>query len=174
VRTKQNPASLFQPVRQIMHSLDPELSFSEVHTLYEEVDASLWQERLLAALASAFGALATVLAAIGLYALLNYLVRTRTREIGIRMALGAAPARIVNMVSFHTLVMVLPGVLAGLAAYWASAHWIQHLLYGVEPADPASLVFAVALVLGVGILATSPAAWRAVRIDPARALRQDR
>jgi hypothetical protein len=66
VRTKQNPASLFQPVREIMHSLDPALPFTEVHTLYEEVDASLWQERLLAALASAFGALATVLAAIGL------------------------------------------------------------------------------------------------------------
>ncbi len=174
VKTKQDPASLFQPVREIMHALDPELPFSEVHALAEEVDASLWQERLLAALASAFGALATVLAATGLYALLNYLVRARTREIGIRMALGAAPARIVNLVSFHALVMVLPGVVAGLAAYWASARWMRHLLYGVQPADPAVLVFAVVLVLGIGVLATSPAAWRAVRIDPAKALSQDR
>jgi putative ABC transport system permease protein len=90
VRTKQNPASLFQPVREIMHSLDPELPFTEVHTLYEEVDASLWQERLLAAVASAFGVLATVLAAIGLYALLNYLVRARMLLATVVIGLGCS------------------------------------------------------------------------------------
>ncbi len=121
VRTRKQPQMIITPVRETLHSLDPELPLIEIHTLQEEVEASLWQERLLAWLSTMFGAIAALLASIGLYGALDYAVKSRTREIGLRMALGAEPARILGLFSTETLVLIAGGVGFGLCAYAGAA-----------------------------------------------------
>ena len=171
VRTQQRPAAIIGPVRELLRSLDPELPFIEVRTLREEVEASLWQERILAALSAIFGGIATLLASIGLYGALDYAVKSRTREIGVRIALGAQPARIVGMLSSEVLIVIVSGVAAGLCAYAAAAAWIRHVLYDVRSWDPVAIVSVLLLVALVAAMAAAPSTYRAVRIDPASALR---
>jgi predicted permease len=174
VRTRMQPETIIQPVRRELAALDPALPFIEIHTLAEEVDASAAPERLTAALASLFGLLAAVLAALGIYGLLSYAVAQRRREIGIRMAVGARPADIAQMIGRQSLTMVAVGVAAGLAAAWEAAPAIQSLLYGVTPADGVSLGAAAAFVMVVSALATAIPAARATRVEPAAALRDER
>lgn len=171
VRTRMQPDSIIQPVRRQLAALDPALPFIEIHTLTGEVDASASTERLTAMLASAFGALAALLAAIGIYALLAYAVAQRRVEIGIRMAIGARPFDIAGMLGRRSLLLVAIGASAGLIAAWRIAPAIQSLLYGVEPDDAASLAAAAGFVLAVAALATALPAARAMRIAPAAALR---
>ena len=172
VRTRRRPESLIQPVRQALAALDPAMPFTEVHTLAEEVGDSAAPERLTAILASIFGSLAALLAAIGLYGLLAYAVAQRQREIGIRMALGAVPRSIARLIGGQALVLVLAGVALGLAGAVAAAPLARALLYGVGPNDPASLLAAALLVaLGATLAAVIPAL-RASRVDPASALRE--
>ena len=173
VRTPQRPEAIIAPVQQVLRSLDPELPFLEVKTLREEVEASLWQERLLAALSSAFGGIAALLASIGLYGALDYAVKSRTREIGVRMALGAQPARIVSLLSHETLLLVAGGAALGLCAYAAAAVWIQRVLYDVRSWEPLAVGSVLLLVGLVSVIAAAPAVYRAVRIDPASALRAE-
>jgi ABC-type antimicrobial peptide transport system permease subunit len=173
VRTGQRPEALIAPVQQVLRALDPELPFIEVRTLREEVEASLWQERLLAALSSAFGGIAALLASIGLYGALDYAVKSRTREIGVRMALGAQPTRIVSMLSRETLVLVAGGAILGLCAYALAAVWIRRVLYDVHSWEPLAIVSVLALIGLVAAIAAAPAVYRAVRIDPASALRAE-
>jgi ABC-type antimicrobial peptide transport system permease subunit len=173
MRTRQRPEALIAPVREALRSLDPELPFIEVRTLREEVEASLWQERLLAALSSAFGGIAALLASIGLYGALDYAVKSRTREIGVMMALGAQPARIVSLLSRETLLLVAGGVTLGLCAYAAAAVWIRRVLYDVRSWEPLAVGSVLLLVGLVAAIAAAPAVYRAVRIDPASALRAE-
>jgi predicted permease len=173
VRTPQRPEAMIAPLRQVLRSLDPELPFIEVRTLREEVEASLWQERLLAALSSTFGGIAALLASIGLYGALDYAVKSRTREIGVRMALGAQPRRIVSMLSRETLVLVAGGAILGLCAYALAAVWIRRVLYDVHSWEPLAIVSVLALIGLVAAIAAAPAVYRAVRIDPASALRAE-
>jgi ABC-type antimicrobial peptide transport system permease subunit len=173
VRTPQRPEALIAPVQQVLRALDPELPFIEVRTLREEVEASLWQERLLAALSSAFGGIAALLASIGLYGALDYAVKSRTREIGVRMALGAQPTRIVSMLSRETLVLVAGGAILGQCAYALAAVWIRRVLYDVHSWEPLAIVSVLALIGLVAAIAAAPAVYRAVRIDPASALRAE-
>jgi len=171
VRARQRPAAIIGPVREVLRSLDPELPFIEVGTLREEVEASLWQERVLAVLSAIFGGIATLLASIGLYGALDYAVKSRTREIGVRMALGAQPARIVGMLSGEMLILIASGVAVGLCAYAAAAAWIRHVLYDVRSWEPLAVVSVLLLVVVVAAMAATPATYRAVRTDPASALR---
>ncbi len=120
LRTAGPPASLIAPVREVMRSLDPELPFIEVSTLRDEVDASLWQERLLAWLSSTFSCFAALLAGLGLYGALDFAVRGRTREIGVRVALGAGPLRVAQLLSRETALLVVAGAATGIAFYLAS------------------------------------------------------
>ena len=173
VRTRMRPETIIQPVRLELAALDPALPFLEIHTLAEEVDASAASERLTATLASLFGLLAAMLAAVGIYGLLSYAVAQRRREIGIRMALGARPGDIARMIGRQALAMVLVGVAAGLAAAWEAAPAIRSLLYGVTPSDGMSLGTAAAFVLLVSALATAIPAGRAARVEPASALRDE-
>jgi predicted permease len=172
VRTHRRPESLIQPVRQALAALDPALAFAEVHTLSEEVDDSAAPERLTAILASIFGILAALLAAVGLYGLLTYAVAQRQREIGIRMALGARPRAIASLVGGQALAMVAIGVALGLAGALLLAPMAGAILYGVGPTDPASLAVAAALVALVAALAALVPAARAAKVDPAVALRE--
>jgi predicted permease len=171
VRTRMPPDAIIQPVRRELAALDPALPFTEIHTLAAEVDASAAAERLTATLASLFGLLAALLAALGIYGSISYAVVQRRREIGIRMAIGAHRADVVRIVSRHSLVLVGAGVAAGLAAAWEAAPVIQSVLYGVAPTDGISLAAAAAFVLLVSALATAIPALRATRVEPALALR---
>ncbi|HYM06184.1 MAG TPA: FtsX-like permease family protein, partial [Terriglobales bacterium] len=173
VRTRQRPETMVAPVRKVLRSLDPELPLIEAQTLGEEVEASLWQERLLAWFASVFGAIAALLASIGLYGALDYAVKSRTRDIGVRMALGAQPSQIACLLSRETLLLVVSGVALGLAAYAATAAWIRRVLYDVHAWEPAAVVSVVCLVALIAAIAAAPAAVRAMRIDPASALRTE-
>jgi predicted permease len=172
VRTHRRPESLIQPVRRAFAALAPTLAFTEIHTLAEEVDDSAAPERLTAILASIFGLFAALLAAVGLYGLLAYAVAQRQREIGIRMALGARPQAIANLVGGQALVLVAIGVALGLAAAFLLAPLAGAVLYGVGPADPASMAAAALLVALVASLAAFIPAARAARVDPAIALRE--
>jgi len=174
VRTHMQPESIIQPVRRELAALDPALPFLEIHTLSEEVDASAASERLTATLASLFGLLAAVLAALGIYGLLAYAVAQRRREIGIRMAVGARPGDIAQMIGREALAMVVLGVAAGLLATWEAAPAIRSLLYGVAASDGVSLGAAAAFVMVVSALATAIPAGRATRVEPASALRDER
>jgi len=173
VRTRMSPQSIIDPVRHAMADLDPALPFTEIETMSEEVAASAAGERLTASLASTFGALAAALAAIGIYGLLAYTVAQRRREIGIRMALGARPLDIGEMIGRQALVLVAVGLALGLGASRLAGPWIRSLLYGIAPWDPVSLVSAALFVAAVAAAATAIPAMRATRVEPASALRQE-
>jgi len=167
------PESVIQPVRRVLAGLDAALPFTEIHTLAEEVNTSAAPERLTAALATAFGCFATLLAAVGIYGLLAAVVEQRRREIGIRMALGAQPSNIRHMLGLQAGAMVAGGVLLGLLGALAAGRWVAALLYGVTATDPLSLAGAVALVIAVSAAAVFIPSARAARVHPASALRQD-
>ncbi len=174
VRTQGPPASVIDPVRRALASIDPALPFTEINTMAAEVDASLAPERTTAALASIFGAVAATLAAIGIYGLLAYAVAQRRREIGIRMAIGARSTDIAAMIGTQTVGMAAAGIVIGLGAALLAAPWIRSLLYGIAPADPVSLAIAGFFVIAVSAVATAIPALRATRIEPAIALREER
>jgi ABC-type antimicrobial peptide transport system permease subunit len=162
--------SVIEPVRAVLAELDPNLPFSEIRTVAEEINASLATEQLTAFLASAFGGLATLISAIGIYALLAYSVTQRKREIAVLIALGARPAQIFVSMGRHALGLITLGILAGaFSAYWTSEA-IQSLLYGVTPTDPASLTIVVVFITVVSMIAISVPLMRAIRVQPATIL----
>ncbi len=173
LRTRGDPAMLIAPVRNILRSLDPELPFIEAAPLREDVEASLWQERLLAWFSSILGGFAALLAGLGLYGVLDFAVRSRTREVGIRVALGAGPARVVQLLSRQTLFIVAAGAAVGLYCYFLSSHWIQKALFNVVPFEPWALASALVFVLFVALLSIAAPITRAVRIEPSSALRHE-
>lgn len=173
LRTRGDPAAVIAPVRDTLSRLAPGLPFVEVRTLREEVETSLWQERLLAWLSALFGGFAAVLAGIGLYGALDFGVKARRREIGVRVALGASPLRVVRLLSRDTLLLVAAGSLTGVALYAAAARWIRQALYGVTSSDPMALGSAFLLLAIVALLVIASAVWRAARMNPASALRQE-
>jgi ABC-type antimicrobial peptide transport system permease subunit len=136
------------------------------------VNASIAQERLVAALSGFFGGLALLLAALGLYGITAYAVTRRHVELGIRMALGTSPAGIVRLVLSRVTLLVGGGILIGVvASFWAAA-FIGPLLFGVAPRDPATMAIAIGVLATVGVLAGWLPARRAARIDPAQVLRE--
>jgi predicted permease len=173
LRTSQHPEAMIAPVRELMRSLSPDLPVIEVRTLREEVEASLWQERLLAWLSTLFGAIAALLTSIGLYGALDYALKSRAREIGLRTALRAQPARIVGLFLRDACLLAINGLVLGLCAYAVAAVWLRHMLYDLRPWEPDAMLLVVVLVGCIAATAAAPAAWRAVRIDPASALRSE-
>ena len=172
VRTYGAPEALIEPVRKALASLDPALPFTEIHTMTEEVEASVAPERLTAKLAATFGAFASFLAAAGIYGLLAFAVEQRRREIGIRMALGARPGQIGTMLGREAAMLLAAGLAAGLAATLLLASSLRALLYGIAPTDPVSMAAAAVLMISVGAAATLIPARRATGIAPAAALRE--
>jgi len=142
-------------------------------TMEVQVDESLFVERMVAALSVAFGALATLLAAIGLYGVMSYAVTRRTREIGIRMALGAERGRVLWLVLKEVAIMTAVGIAAGLSvAFWLTRQ-VQSQLFGLAPNDPATLTAASVLLAFIAIGAGYIPARRATTIDPIVSLRSE-
>jgi predicted permease len=171
VRTRGAPGPVIEELRSLLSSAG--LAPAETGTMEQDIETSLWQERLIAALASVFAAASAILVAIGLYGMLAYAVARRTREIGIRMALGARPANVVELISQDVLLSVVPGLILGLAVYAASARVIAPVLYGVRPMDALSIAAALGIVILVAAFAAFIPARRAIAIEPAEALRQE-
>jgi ABC-type antimicrobial peptide transport system permease subunit len=166
-----SPASLTRSVTASIAGVSPDLALT-FRPLSDFVDAALTQERLVATLSGFFGSLALLLAALGLYGVTSYAVHRRRTEIGIRMALGAAPAGVVRLELRRVAWLVGAGGVAGaLVSIWA-ARFVEGLLWGLTPNDPVTLIAACIGRPLVGGLATWVPAWRASHIDPARVLRQ--
>jgi predicted permease len=145
----------------------------DVRALSAQVEATMVQERLMATLAGGFGVLALILACIGLYGLLAYSVARRTRELGIRMALGAQRHRVIAMVVKGAFQLVVLGIAVGLPAAWFASRWIKSMLFGLTPTDPVTIVGASAIMTAAALLAAYLPARRASRVDPMTALRHD-
>jgi ABC-type antimicrobial peptide transport system permease subunit len=145
----------------------------DVRPFSAQVDATIVQERMMATLAGGFGALALMLACIGLYGLLAYSVDRRTKEIGVRMALGAPRKRVVALVLSGSARLVVIGIAFGLPAAWATSRWMESMLFGLTPTDPAATAGAIVLLITAAQVAAFLPARRASRIDPLAALRHE-
>jgi len=173
VRTLGDPGEVLGRVRREMQALEPNLPLGNVSTMPEIIDQALWAPRITAVLLTIFGLLGLVLAAIGMYGLLVYSVNQRSREIGIRMALGAQRRDILRMVVGEGMLLVIIGIALGLVASLVATRFIVNLLFGVSATDP--IVFSVvALLLGlVALFACYIPARKATKVDSLLALRYE-
>ncbi|HEU0184103.1 MAG TPA: ABC transporter permease [Blastocatellia bacterium] len=171
IRTAVDPTSVIAAVRQATREVDANLPLFNIKTLARQVDESIAQERLIGAVSSFFGLLALLLAAVGLYGVNAYAVSRRTREIGVRMALGARRGAVLRMVLRQGMKLALIGVGLGLAASLAVTRVIANLLFDVTPTDPVTFIGAPILLLIVALAACYVPARRATRVDPLIALR---
>jgi predicted permease len=173
VRTSLNPSAAAPKIRQILKQVNPNLILRSMTTLEDQIDATLVQERLLAKLLGFFGALALVLACVGLYGIMSYSVARRTGEIGIRMALGAQQADVLKIVLREGMLPVTIGVGAGVAAALALTRFLESILYRVRPTDPTTFMLVSLVLIGVALLACYIPARRATKVDPMVALRYE-
>ena len=173
VRTSQDPTSIVGAARSAVAALDPELPLADVRTMDEVVATTLARPRAMMTLLGAFALMALVLAAIGVYGVMAYAVEQRTREIGVRMALGATPAAVVRLVLRQALVLAVLGVAAGLVVARGVTGFMRSLLFGVDPADALTFGATAALLVAVALVAASVPARRSGRIAPVEALRAE-
>jgi predicted permease len=173
VSTTSDPLPIINQVRAEIKALDSDLPLTNVETMQEHMRPVLGPARLLALLSSAFGVLALVLAAIGLYGVMAYSVGNRTHEIGIRMALGAPVSGVRNLVIGQGMRLALAGTAIGLIAAFTLTRVLQSVLYGVGAADPLTFIIVASLLLAVALLACFIPARRATKVDPLVALRYE-
>jgi predicted permease len=173
IRTAGPPSALAASMRDIVHEIDPNLPMFAVLSQSEQIAKSLTQERLFARLATLLGCAAVALSAIGLYGLLAYGVARRTREIGLRMALGAAQRTVRWMVLGESIRLVALGLVIGMPAALAGTKILQSLLFGLDARDPVTLGVACLVMVALALLASYLPARRAARVDPMVALRAD-
>jgi ABC-type antimicrobial peptide transport system permease subunit len=171
VRTTTDPASLTSAINHELHEVDHDLPLYNVVTMDQRVADSLSRRRFTAVLLALFAGFALVLAAIGIYGVMAYLVNQGTREIGIRMALGATQPTVVRLVVKQGMTLALTGVAIGMVAAFAFGHLVSGLLYGVKPTDPLTFILVAVLLTIVALIASYIPARRATRIDPMVCLR---
>jgi predicted permease len=173
VRTTADPVSATGGIREAVRQVDPNLPMTDVSTQIEQVERRFQQEKVFAQAYALFGALALLLAAIGLFGLMSYTVSRRTNEIGIRMALGAQREHVLALVMRESMVLVVVGVAIGLAIALGASRFVTTLLYGLAPTDALTLGIAIAIMVIVSACAGFLPARRASRVDPMVALRYD-
>jgi ABC-type antimicrobial peptide transport system permease subunit len=173
LRTASNPATLTAAVRRTVGDLDDNLPIFDVRTQTQTIDRLLFNERLIARLSSLFALLALILPCLGLYGLLSYEVARRTREIGIRTALGAQRPDILRLVVGQAALLTTVGALAGIAIALGVTRYLRTLLYGVRTGDPLTFAAVALLLLTVALLACYFPARRATKVDPLLALRYE-
>jgi predicted permease len=173
VRTAGDPGRLGEQIRRVVLEIQPGLPVRNIRSLQVELDRVLWRERLLAALSTGFGLTALFLVSLGLYGVISQWSGQRTREIGVRMALGATAGGVRWLVLRRALLLVLAGVAVGLPAAMAGAHLLQAMLFGIQPIDPITLGGAALILVTVTLVAAYLPARRASRIDPVAALRSE-
>jgi putative ABC transport system permease protein len=171
MRTRGDARALLPSIRAIVAELDPNLPLVRVRTLDEVYSASLSRDRFLLTLLTVFASIALLLAAIGVYGVTSQAARRRTREIGIRVALGAGRGDVVRLIVRQGVGVVAAGVALGLGAGLAGARLMQGVIYGVPPTDPVTFVVVPSLLVVVAAIACWIPARRATRLDPLRALR---
>jgi predicted permease len=171
VRFRGTPESAFRSIRTILRNADPTLPITYFRTLDEQIDRSLNTERMLAELSSSFGTLALLLSLVGLYGVMSFAVTQRTREIGIRMAVGATRLSTILLVLRDALVMIAGGTAIALPSLWALGRLVQSQLYGVKPTDPLTVFVATLVLCSTALGAALIPARRAAAVSPTDALR---
>jgi putative ABC transport system permease protein len=173
IRTSGDPATHAAEVRQAVRELDPQLAVFGIEPLASTVSHSISRQRFLMLLLGVFAVVALILAAIGIYGILSYSVQRRTHEIGIRMALGARPTKMVNIIVGQGLRLMLAGLALGFAGAFALTRLLDSLLFGVTPLDPATFMTVAVVLAIVALLASYLPARRVTRIAPTIALRTE-
>ena len=172
-RTRLNGPQALQMIRSAVRELDPNVSLYAMGTLTGQLDLPLFPARVAASALGSFGLLALILAATGIYGVMAYAISRRTREIGIRMAIGAAQPQVLSLVLRHALLLIGSGTALGLAAALIAGRLLSQILYGIQSTDPLTFGIVFLLMLAVATLACWIPARRAILIDPMRALRQE-
>jgi predicted permease len=173
LRTQSDPMTLLRPIYKELSRLSGGAALGDFGTLRQQIDKSIFEQRLLAALGGFFGGLALALAGVGLYGVIAYGMARRRSEIGIRIALGARRAQVVWMVLRGSLALVALGLAIGLPAALLAGRTVQSLLFGIKPGDPTSLLLTGAILTVVGLLAAYLPARRAASVDPTQVLRAE-
>ncbi|MEX2572042.1 MAG: ABC transporter permease [Gemmatimonadota bacterium] len=173
IRTAADPSALIAPLRQVVQDFDAELVLDNVRTMADVRNAATAREEFLSLIFGFFAAVAIALSVVGVYGVMAQSIRARQKEIGIRLALGAARLRVVTLLARYSLGVVLAGIAAGLVAVVVSAEVLAALLYDIAPRDPVTLASTALLLLLVGLASAAVPALRAGRTDPAVVLRED-
>ncbi|MBV8820425.1 MAG: FtsX-like permease family protein [Acidobacteriaceae bacterium] len=171
LRTAQNPLTLAEPVRNAISSIDKGVAIAQVRSFDQVIANALWQSRFTTVLTGVFATFALLLAVTGIYALMTWLAASRSREIGIRLAMGATRTAVIASIVRQGAVLALAGAGVGLAAALALGRTLAGLVYGVSTADPVTFVAAPAIVVSVALFAVAVPAIRASAVDPAQTLR---
>jgi putative ABC transport system permease protein len=168
-----DPMSVMPSLRQAIADVDPEVPLTNLQELQTVIDASMAQLTFASLLLALAAATALLLAAVGLYGVVSYAVTRRTREIGMRLAVGARPREVEWMIVAQTLGLAAAGLVVGTIGAWGTTRVLEGLLYEVEPTDPKAFAAAALVLLGVTLLASWLPAQRAARVDPSEALRSE-
>jgi putative ABC transport system permease protein len=172
-RTSVDPHAAIRAIEEQIYSVDRSQPVSDVKTMEERLSGSLAPQRFNLVLIGTFAAIAIILAALGVYGVMSYLVNRRTREVGIRIALGARPEQVMRQVVGESLALSLVAVLAGLAGAWGLTRYLHSMLYGVTALDGATFAAMPLLLAAIAVSASFVPARRASRIDPMTALREE-
>ncbi len=173
VRTVGNPVAVAEAVRKQIKNLDANIPVNNIRSLNELTERAISDQILIARLSSFFASLALLLAAIGLYGILSYSVAGRTREIGVRMALGAQRGSVLTMILQEAGKLVLLGVVVGIPSALLASRLFSSMLFGLKGTDPGSMLLVIAVLLAITLLASYIPARRATKVDPMIALRYE-
>jgi putative ABC transport system permease protein len=170
IRTAGDPVAMMPATRRHVSALDRNVPIQSLYTLEQYMGATLDRRRFSTILLGLFAALALILAAVGIYGVLNYWVGARQREIAIRLAIGARPSTILRWAGYHAARLAALGIALGIFGGWGASRWLNSMVFGVSPRNPGIMITAGAVVIGLAVFAASVPLWRAMRTDLVRNL----